>query len=73
MTSDKLASPVSIITDVTHSLSNVVDDNRAIGVPVVHRRQRFISFLPSSIPYFKFHCRVLVKRDCLCEERSADG
>ena len=73
MTSNQISLSYLLLRDVTHSLSNVIDDNSAVGVPVVHRRQGLVSFLPGGIPYFEFHRRILVKRDGLCKESSADG
>ena len=73
MTSNKSVLSYFLLRDDTHSLSNVIDDNRAVGVPVVHRRQGLVSFLPGGIPYFEFHRRILIKRDGLCKESSADG
>lgn len=54
-------------------MGDVVDNNCTVGVSVVHRRQRFISFLPSGIPYLELHSCALVKGDGLGEERGTDG
>lgn len=56
-----------------YSLSNIVDNNCTIGISVIHRRERFISFLPSCVPYLKLYCCALVERDGLGEERGTDG
>jgi hypothetical protein len=57
----------------THGLRNVVDDDGAVGVPVVHGRQRLVPLLARCVPDLKLDCRVLVERDGLCEEGGADG
>ena len=57
----------------THRLCDVVDNDGAVGVPVVHGREGFISFLPGCIPYFKFYRRSVIEGDCLSEEGGADG
>lgn len=57
----------------TYSLCDIVDDHGAVRIPVVHGRQRLVSLLPGRVPDFKFHCRVLVERDGLCEEGGANS
>lgn len=57
----------------TYSLCDVVDYHGAVRIPVVHRRQRLVPFLPGRIPNLEFDCRVLVEGDGLCEEGGADG
>lgn len=55
-----------------YSLCNIIDDNSAVGISVVHGGQRLVSFLSCSIPYLKLHCRGIVKGDGLREEGGAD-
>ena len=36
-----------------YSLRNIIDDNSAVGISVVHWRKGLVSFLSSCIPYLK--------------------
>lgn len=57
----------------TYRLSNVIDDNSAVCIAIVHGSQRLVSLLASRVPNLKFDgCRV-VEGYCLGEESSADG
>lgn len=56
-----------------YSLCDIVDDNSAICISVVHRSKRLVSFLSCRIPYFKFDGSGVIERDCLSEERSSNG
>lgn len=56
-----------------YSLCDIVYNNSAVCVPVVHGRQRLVALLTSSIPYLKLDCCVLVEGDGLGKEGSADG
>lgn len=60
-------------TESAYSLCDIVNDDSAVCVSVVHRCERFVALLPRSIPYFELHCSGLVECDSLCEECSADG
>jgi hypothetical protein len=60
-------------TRETYSLRDIVDDNGAIGVPVVHGGQGLISLLARSVPYLELNGCVLVKGYCLCEKSGADS
>lgn len=57
----------------SYSLSDIVDNDGAVGVPVVHGRQGLVSLLACGIPYLELDCRALVERNGLCEEGSTDG
>ena len=57
----------------TYGLGDVVYNNGAVCVAVVHWRKRFISLLASCIPYFELDGGVFVKRERLCEESGANG
>jgi len=61
------------VTSRTYSLGDVIDHNSTVGVSIVHRSQRLISFLTSSIPYFELDRGALVEGDGLCQEGGADG
>ena len=54
-------------------MCDIVDHDCAVCVTIVHRRQRFVSFLPSCIPYFELHGRCFIKGNSLCEEGGTDG
>lgn len=54
-------------------MCDIIDDNGAVGISVVHRGQRLVSLLSCSIPYLKFYCRGIVKGYGLSEEGGADG
>lgn len=56
----------------TYSLCNIVDDNSAVRISVVHRGQRFVSLLTSCVPYFELDGCVLIQRNGLCQEGGAD-
>ena len=57
----------------THSLGDVVDNDGAVGVAVVHGCQRLVALLAGRVPDFKLDRRALVEGDGLGEEGSADG
>ena len=58
---------------VDYSLGDIVDDDCAVCVSVIHWCKRFVSLLACSVPYFELDSRGVVKGDGLCEEGSADG
>jgi hypothetical protein len=55
-----------------YRLCDVVDDDCAICVAIVHWCKGFISFLSCCIPYLEFDCCGVVESDCLSEECSAN-
>lgn len=57
----------------TYSLCDVVNDNGAVGITVVHRCERLVAFLACSVPNLKLDGCGFVESDCLGEEGSADG
>jgi hypothetical protein len=56
----------------THGLCDVVDDDGAVGVAVVHGRQRLVALLAGRVPYLELDCCGLVEGDGLGEEGGAD-
>lgn len=56
-----------------YSLCDIVDDDGAVGVPVVHRCQRLVAFLASSVPDLKLYRCALIEGYRLCKEGCADG
>ena len=54
-------------------MSDVIDDHSAVGVAIVHRGQRLIALLASSIPDFKLDCGGIIEGDGLCQEGSSDS
>lgn len=54
-------------------MCNVVYNNGAVGVAVVHRGKRLVALLAGGIPNLKLDGRVLVERDGLRKECGADG
>lgn len=54
-------------------MCNVVDNNGAVGVAIVHGRERLVALLAGRVPDLKLDCGVLVERDGLGEESGADG
>lgn len=64
---------VAVETAKTYSLCDIIYDHCAVRVPVVHRRQRLVSFLSRCIPDLEFHSCALIECDGLCEEGCADG
>jgi hypothetical protein len=61
------------LVNSTYRLRNIVYNNSAVGVSIVHGSERFVSLLASRIPDLKLDSCVLVQRDGLCKERSTDG
>lgn len=55
-----------------YRLGDVIDHNSAVGISVVHGSQRLVSLLASRIPDLELDCRVLIQRDGLCQESSAN-
>jgi hypothetical protein len=63
---------LSVDSGETDSLSDIVDDDGAVGVSVVHGSQRFISLLTGGVPYLELDGRVLIQRYCLSQESCTD-
>lgn len=57
----------------SYSLSNVVDDDGAVGVAVVHGGKRLVALLACSIPNLKLDGGGVIEGDCLGQEGGADG
>jgi hypothetical protein len=56
----------------SYSLRNVINDNGAVCVPVVHGCERLVALLSCCVPDLEFDCRLLVEGEGLCEESGAD-
>jgi len=56
----------------THSLSDIVDDDCAVRVTVVHWCQALVSLLSCGIPDLELDSRIVIEGDSLSEEGSAD-
>lgn len=54
-------------------MCDIVDDDGAVRISVVHGRQGLVSFLASRVPDLEFDSSVLVERNGLCEEGGTDG
>ena len=59
--------------DDAYGLCDVVDDDGAVGVAVVHGREGLVALLASRVPDLKLDCGGLVEGDGLGEECGADG
>lgn len=57
----------------TYSLCDVVNDNGAVGIAVVHGCKRLVAFLACSVPNLELDSCGFIESNCLCEEGSADG
>lgn len=57
----------------TYCLCDVVYYYSAVGVAVVHGRQRLVPLLSRCVPNLKLDCSLLVECNCLREEGGADG
>lgn len=57
----------------TYGLCDVVDDDGAIGVAVVHGRERLVALLAGRVPDLELDRRVLIEGDGLRQEGGADG
>lgn len=44
-----------------YGLSDIVDNDGAVGVAVIHGGQRLVSLLASGVPYFELDGRVFVE------------
>lgn len=62
-----------ILIGRTYSLCYVIDDDGAVGVTVVHGRERLVAFLAGGVPYFELDGCGVVEGDGLSEEGGADG
>ena len=58
---------------ISYCLGDIVDNNCTVGISVIHRSERFVTFLSGCVPYFKLYSGGVVQGDCLCEEGGADG
>ena len=54
-------------------MCDVIDDDGAVGVAVVHWGEGFVALLPCCVPYFEFDGCGVVEGDGLGEEGGADG
>lgn len=54
-------------------MRDVVDDDGAVGVAVVHGRERLVPLLACRVPDLELDGRVLVEGERLREEGGADG
>lgn len=57
----------------TYGLCNIVDNDGAVCVAVIHGGQGFVTLLSGSIPNLELDCGVLIEGDGLCQECGADG
>lgn len=71
--SDRGQKKVCDVSKITYGLCDIVDNNGAVCISVVHGRQGLVAFLSRGIPDLELYGGILVKRDGLCEEGSADG
>jgi hypothetical protein len=58
---------------LAYGLCDIIDDYRAVRVPVVHRCQALVSLLPCGIPYLELDGGLIIESYSLCEEGGADG
>lgn len=58
---------------MTYSLCDIINDDCAVCVPVVHRCKRLVPLLACRIPYLELDSRGIVEGDGLCEEGSSDS
>ena len=56
-----------------YGLCNVVDDDSAVGVSVIHGCKGFVAFLAGSIPYFEFDGGSVVEGDGLRQKSGANS
>lgn len=54
-------------------MRNIVYDNGAVGVSVVHGRKRLVPLLASRVPYLELDSCVLIEGDGLGKKGGADG
>ena len=61
------------LAEETYGLCDVVDDDGAVCVAVVHGCERLVALLAGGIPDLELDRRVLIEGDGLGEEGGADG
>lgn len=54
-------------------MCDIVDDNGAVCIAVVHGGEGLVALLASSIPNLELDCGILIEGDGLCQESGADG
>lgn len=54
-------------------MGDIIYNNGAVGISIVHRGKRLVSFLACCVPYLELDCSIIVERYRLSEERGADG
>jgi hypothetical protein len=54
-------------------LGDIVYDDGAVGVAVVHGSQRLVSLLARGVPYLELDGCGIIEGDCLGEEGGANG
>jgi hypothetical protein len=54
-------------------LCDIVDDNGAVGVAVVHGGEGLVTLLSGGIPNFELDCGVFIERNGLCQEGGANS
>ena len=47
--------------ETSYRLSDIIDNDGAVCIPIVHRGKGLVPFLAGCIPYLKLDCRILVK------------
>ena len=61
-----------VVVSCAYGLGDIIDNNGAVGITIIHGGQRLISLLPGGIPYLKFDCRTFIERYCLSEESGSN-
>lgn len=56
-----------------YSLGDVINDNGAVCISIIHGRKRLVALLSSCVPNLKFYRRILIECDGLCKESGTDG
>lgn len=63
---------IEVASWVAYGLGNIIDNDGAVGIPIIHGGQRFVSLLTGGIPYFELDCRVFIEGYRLGEESGSD-
>jgi len=72
MTGDVSETCVSRGICATYGLCDIVDDDGAVCISVVHGRQTLISFLSCCVPDLELDCSRFIESNGLCEKCCAD-
>lgn len=63
---------IEVASWFAYGLRDIIDNDGAVGITIIHGGQRFVSLLTGGIPYFELDCRVFIEGYRLGEESGSD-